>query len=419
MKKRLTALLVVISVVFSLTACGYGSKNRDNPDDSSKISLKVWVPKDELAITQEMCAAFDEAHPEYEISFEISAVGIDEAENMLTNDPEQAADVMQMPSGAISQLNDAGLLLPISANVDEVKSLYGDGAISAVTRYYEKFDMDLMYGVPFSPNCFFMYYNKDLYTEEEVKNLDTMMAKDLGDGVYNFSFTLHDSWYLESFFYAAGCTLFGEDGMDPTDCTWNNENGLAAARYIADLVANPKYIEDRDGVAGAMMKDGKLGALCSGDWSYDDLHKVLGDKLGACALPVVNINGTESRLSNFADYRCYVVKINTDEGLAAQLLAEWLANTENQLIHYESEAQTAPCALELMDNEEVKSNVAVAALIEQTQYAVPQPSISQVSNYWTPVAALGEGFEKGSITMSNAQSELDKAVEQILSSLTD
>ena len=323
---------------------------------------------------------------------------------------------MQLPSGGISQLNNAGLLLPITANLDAVTPLYGEGALEAVTRYNEQFGMDLMYGVPFSPNCFFMYYNKDLYTEEEVKSLETMLAKDLGEDVYNFSYTLHDSWYLESFFYAAGCTLYGEDGTDATDMTWNNADGYAAGEYIINLVNNPKYIEDRDGVAGSLMKDGKLGALCSGNWSYPGLYEILGDKLGACALPTIELNGKTCQLSNFADYKCFSVKSNTAHPMAAQLLAQWLANPESQLIRY-TEAGAAPCALELMANEEIASNVSTAALIAQTQFATPQPSIAQIANYWTPVAALGEGLEKGTITAANLQDSLDKTVEQVLSEL--
>ena len=72
-----------------------------------------------------------------------------------------------------------------------------------------------------------------------------------------------------------------------------------------------------------------------------------------------------------------------------------------------------------MANEEIASNVSTAALIAQTQYATPQPSIAQIANYWTPVAALGEGLEKGTITTDNLQDSLDKTVEQVLSELTD
>ena len=408
--KKFIALLLALMMCLSLCSVAAFA------DDVEQVSLKIWVPEEEMEIVKEMAEAFDAAHPEFDCSFEIAVIGIDESGSALENDPELAADVFQLPSGGISSLKDAGLLLPIVANMDEVKSLYGEGAIEAVSRENEELGMTLMYGVPFSFNSWFMYYNKDMFTEDEVKSVETMLAKDLGDGIDNFSCTVHDSWYLSAFFYAAGCTLYGADGTDPTDCTWNNENGLAVGNYLIDLVNNPKYLEDRDGVAGAQMKDGKLAALCSGTWSYPTLYESLGDSLGACALPTINLNGVDCQLSNFGDYKCFAVKSNTAHPLAAQLLAEYLANEENQLIRY-NEAGAAPCVLSLAEDPEIASNVSAAALIAQSNFATPQPSISQINNYWTPAAALGDGIVTGTITKDNLQTSLDQVVSQVTSSL--
>lgn len=384
----------------------------ETPAEVEQVSLKVWIPEEEMEITQAMCEAFDEAHPEYECTFDIAVVGIDESVGQLETDPDLAADVFQMPSGSISQLKDAGLIYPITADIDNVKSLYGEGALEACTRD------DLLYGVPFSPNSWFMFYNKSLYTEDDVKNLDTMMAKDLGADVYNFSCTISNSWYLEAFFYAAGCTLYGEDGMDPNDCTWNNENGVAAANYVIELANNPKYIEDLDGIAGSLMKDGKLGALCSGTWAAPELQEALGENFGACALPTITLDGKECQLSNFADYKCYAVKSNTAHPMAAQLLAEWFANEENQLTRYK-EAGASPTVLALQENADVAADLATCALLAQTQYATPQPSISQINNYWTPVQALGEGIIHGEITSANVQEKLDIVVNDVTSTLAE
>ena len=134
MKKVIAMLLAAIMMVSLFAGCGNSASNTETKANTSntpaqapaagetqgveQITLKVWVPEAEMEITQQLCAAFDEAHPEYEITFDISVVGIDESESLLSNDPELAADVMQLPSGGISQLNNAGLLLPITANLD-------------------------------------------------------------------------------------------------------------------------------------------------------------------------------------------------------------------------------------------------------------------------------------------------------------
>ena len=376
------------------------------------ISLKVWVPEEDMEITKDMCNSFQAAHPEYNITWDLSVVGVDESTDALTTDPDAAADVFLIPSGAIAELTEAGLLYPITADIDNVKTLYGASAIQSCSKD------GLLYGLPSTPNCWFMYYNKSLYTEDEIKSLETMLAKDLGDGVKNFSCTIANSWYNVAFFYAAGCTLFGPDGTDPTECSWNSANGIAAGEYVIDLAANPKYVEDKDGIAGSLFKEGKLGALCSGTWAAGELKEALGDDLGAAALPTIVINGTETRLSNFIDYKCYSVKSNTQAPLAAQLFAEWLGNEENQLIRYQANG-TTPGVVSLQDAPELAEDIATQALIEQTNYATAQPVVSQISQYWTPATAFGEGVINGDITKDNLQESLDTVAENITSTLVE
>ena len=425
MKRIIAMLLACMMVIGMFAACGskteapaetqaQAAAPAETEATVEKLTMKVWCPGDELEATRKMIENFAAAHPEYDCSgIEAVDVGIDEAETNLLNDADLAADVLQLPSGGITTMVEAGLLLPISVDAENIKSLYGAGAIEAVVRYDEELGMDLMYGVPFSPNTWFMYYNNEMYTEEDVKSLETMLAKDLGEGVKNFSCQIGNSWYIEAFFYAAGCNVFGPNGNDATQCDWNSENGLAAATYIYDLTKNPLYLEDSgDGISAQMMKEGTLAALCSGNWSYPELYEAMGDKLSACALPTININGTDCQLSNFADYKTYCVKSNTAHPLAAQQLAAWLCNEESQLIRYQM-AGAAPTATALMENEEVASNCSIVGLLAQSAYATPQPSIPKIQDYWKPAEAIGDGIIGGTITLDNLQGELDKAVEQI------
>lgn len=421
--KKVLALTLAAAMTLSMVGCGSNdngeseSSTAGNAGESIQaqvqdITLKVWTPEEELDITTQMCENFDEAHPEYNCTFDIAVVGVDETMTQLKNDPELAADVFMMPSAGLSELKEAGLIYPITAGIDEVKSLYGEGAIEACTREGE------MYGIPVAPNSWFVFYNKSLFTEEEVKSLDTMMAKDLGDDIKNFSCSISNSWYIEAFFYAAGCTLYGEDGTNPDDCTWNNEGGVAAAEYLIDLANNEKYVEDLDGIAGNLFKEGKLGALCTGTWSAPDLLAALGDDLGACALPTLELNGETCQLSNFADYKCMTVKSSTAYPLAAQQLAEYMSNEESQLLRYENNSTTPTC-LSLLENEDLADDVATCALVAQTQFATPQPFISQINEYWTPVGAFGAGIINGEITKDNVKEKLDIVVDSVTSKLVE
>lgn len=434
MKKTL-ALILALIMMLSLAACGGdGSKEPDNsgntpstptdtpstPTDTPStsdgektevqdVTLKIWTASEELELMKKMGESFAAAHPEYNLTFDISEMGIDEANANLKTDADSAADIFQLASGGVPELTQKGLLLPIGYELDSLRELYPAGAISAVTA-----EDGLVYAVPFTPNTFFMYYNKSMFTEDEVKSVETMMAKDLGEGVYNFSFQVSGPWYIESFFYAAGCTLFGADGKDASSMDWNNANGFAAGQYMIDLVNNPKYLENKDGIAMNMLREGKLAAHVDGTWNAGPVQEALGENYAAAPLPTININGQDSQLRNFADYKTYAIKSSTAYPLAAQQFAEWICNEENQLARYEDQG-VPPCISSLAD--QLSGDVALSALLAQSEYAVAQPNIPQINEYWTPATALGEGIYNKEITEDNLQEKLDQLVDAVTSTL--
>lgn len=419
MKLRKIGAFLLAFTVLAGTITGCGSKSASNDSaaapaegETQDVTLKIWVPEEEVEITDAMVQKFDEIHDEFNIEYEIAVVGIDEAPANLETDPDTAADIFYTPSGGVADLAAKGLLLPIVKDFETISGELPESALNAVTVD------DVNYAVPFSPNTFFMYYNKDLYTEDEVKSLDTMMAKDLGDGVYNFGSKMTDSWYTEMYFLGNNGTLFGEDGTDPSECSFNDANGLAAGEYLIDLAKNPKYIEDIDGVAGAEFKNGNLGAVTSGAWSAPEFKEALGDKLGAVALPTATIGGNEVQLSNFVDFKTITVKSNTEYPLAAQQLAVYMGNQENSLIRYEEQGDI-PVLKSLAESEEIQSDYVAAALNEQASIATNQPSIPQMGDYWDPMKALGEGIYYGDVTKNNLQEQLDALVDSITGTLTE
>lgn len=419
--KRTLALILALAMMLGLLLSGCGGTETAETESAvsgttgvQDVHLKVWVPEEEQDIMQQMADSFAAAHPEYNFSIEMSIMGIDEANAQLKTDADSAADIFQMASGGVPELQKMGLLLPIGYNEAELRELYAENAITAVTA-----EDGLLYAVPFTPNTFFMYYNTSMFTEEDVKSLDAMLAKDLGEGVdYNVAFPVSGSWYLESFFFAAGCTLFGEDGKDPTSMDWNNEKGLAAGKYMIDLVNNPKFINDKDGIGLSLLREGKVGAIFSGTWDAAVVQEALGENYGAAKLPTANINGTDSQLRNFGDYKTYAVKSSTKYPLAAQQFAEWICNEENQLLRYEA-IGVSPCITSLAESPELADDLATAALVAQSEHYYPQPNIPQINEYWTPATAFGEGVVNKTITYDNLQEQLDAFVNAVTTTLTE
>ena len=78
---------------------------------------------------------------------------------------------------------------------EEIRSTNSEAMLQSVTWDGE------LYGAPYTSNIWYMYYDKSVFSEEDVKSLDTMLEK----GVVSFPFT--NSWYLPAFYVGNGCTL--------------------------------------------------------------------------------------------------------------------------------------------------------------------------------------------------------------------
>lgn len=428
-KKIIALLMLATMIIGSLAACGKktddskkdpvkqedtGKKDDDKKDDEKDkvedVTLKVWGPQEEQELLARMTASFAAAHPEYNIKFEFGVVSEGDAATELTKDPAAAADVFAFASDQTANLVNAGILYPITLNADAVKAANSEASIMAATVDGQ------LYAHPFTPNSWFMYYDKSKYTEEEVLSLETMMAKDLGEGVYNFSVDINNGWYLSSFFFAGGSVLFGADGKDPNTVTFNDANGLAVTNYLIDLVANPKFLDEDQGNVLAAFTAGTLGAACSGTWNAEAFKEALGENYAATKLPTIKLNGEDKQLSNFADFKLIGVNSQTKYPIPAMQLAEYLANEENQKLRFEVRS-IAPTNLKLASDPVVLANPAVAALSLQTSYSTLQSSIPEMGNYWAPAEAFGNELLSGAITKENAQEKLDIFVDSILSKL--
>ena len=415
-KKGYLRLMLCSTLIFGttlLSACSGRQEGQafDRPTREEvpveNVSLSLWVPEEEIEMVEQLVKNFDAYHREYSIEYEISGIDLADSVTMVREPEGDVADIFYVPSGGVPSLAKEGKLLAFSGeDLNKLSVDLPESALEAVSV-----DENL-YAVPFSPNSFFMYYNTDFYSEEEVKSLDTMMAKDFGAGKYNFTTNLSDSWYLEMFFLGSGSTLFGEDGTDPTDCTFNSAAGVAAANYVLDLVHNPRYLDDSNGGYDEFLA-GNVGAYTTGAWAAPDLKEALGDKLSAAALPTVNIGGAEARLSNFIDFKTIAVSNATSNPEVAQKLAVYLGNRDSSLRRYEKFGDI-PVLKNLANDESIKNDYAALALNNQANYSTNQPNIPQMDSYWEPMANFGTDILSGAVDSGNVQDKLNALVAQIV-----
>ncbi len=438
--KKLVSLLLVVVLVMGLAACGKKEENKANPTEAPKateapaatetpadpeptdepaeqppvataedVTLLVWGPQEEQDLLKTMCANFQALHPEWNITFNYGVCGEDEARTELMKDPEAGADVFYFAGDQIYTLYENGILCPITIGADEIIAHNGTAATAVAT-----FD-DLLCAVPMTTNTWFMYYDKSKYSEEDVKSLNTMMAKDLGEGVYNACMGT-SAWYTGTFFWATGCEMFGPLGNDPTICEFNTDKGLLAGKYMLDFFTNPKFLKEADGNGIALLKEGKCGAIFSGTWDAVTVQEALGDNYAATCLPSITIDGQDYQLNSMGNYKYIGANMNADNPLAAVSLAAYLGGEECQKLRFEVRSY-GPTWDTLASDPAVLENVAIAASALQAPLIHVQPTISAVDNFWTPLDAFVNGIINGEITEANLQESLDKLNGQVLGTI--
>lgn len=378
---------------------------------ASDAEIKVWGSQEDQEMLQTIIENFKEDHPEAaDWTINTAVVSSADAKTEVLKDPSVAADVFEFASDQLAELQAAGVLYRVTKNKEEIMANNLPNSVDAATIDGE------MYGYPNTSNSFFMYYDKSKYTEDEVKNLDTMLAKDLGDDVANFSMDLDNGWYTSSFFFGAGCTLFGEDGSDPTQCDFNSESGVLVGDYLLGLATNPKVKNHDDALLLAAFKDGTLAATLTGTWNASAIQESLGENFGVTTVPTVTLeDGTEMSPSTIVNFNLYGVNAQTKYPLESMLFAEYLSSEKCQKIRFEVR-NSSPTNLNLVnDTELLASSPAVAVLSEQVKTSTVQPSIPQIANFWSPMEAFGQDCIAKAVTKDNMQEKLDTMVTGILS----
>lgn len=436
--KKLLAWVMAMTMAASMAACGSGNEgdkggkstsetketassaaSTSKSGEAEKVQLTVWGPQEDQApmegydegILKAMCDAFAEEHPEWDITFEYGVCSEGDAKDVVTKDVDAAADVFMYANDQIPVLAKAGAISKLGGTTaDAINKGNPESMVASVT--YE----DGLYGVPFTSNTWFMYYDKSKFTEDEVKSLDTMMAKDLGADVKNFGFALNNSWYIEAFYFGAGCQLFGDGTDAAAGCDFDSEAGIGATKYMVELSQNSKFLNEQDGSSIAAMADGKLGAYCSGSWDAAAIKEALGDNFAATKIPSITINGTEGQMRSFSGSKAIGVNPKCENPEVAVALALYLGSEECQSIRYTTRG-IIPTLTALESNEEVAADpVALAQMAEISEAAYLQPVLDEMASYWTPAETMGKEIIQGDVTIDNAADKTKTMVEGILSS---
>ena len=411
--KKIIAMLLACVMVLGLAACSNaGSEATEPSNEVTDVTLKVWGPQedqvDESSWLIQMEKAFAEAHPEYNITWDNGVCPEGDAATMVTADPSAAADVYMFANDQLGTLLQAGALAKLGGSyLEQVQNDVSATYVNTVTSTDGN-----VYGFPVAPNTWFMYYNKALVGDADLTSLEAVLEKGI------VAFEVKNSWYLPSFFFAAGGSLFGETGADAAaGIKFGGEAGYAATNAVLDLLENPNFKVDGDGYGNAGLKDGSVVAYFSGSWDYQGLYDALGDDLGAVAAPTVQIGGEAKQLKAYAGSKAVGVNPNAKDQKAAMQFAAFLASSDSQLLRFQLRNIT-PAVTALAENADVAASIVAVAESNTMAFAsVAQPTIAEMNPVWGPVGTFGTNIADGMVTRDNVVESVDAMDAQLNSGL--
>ena len=350
--------------------------------DSNNVNLTLWGEEsDQQFLTQtanEWASAYKAEHPNYKsVKVSVSIVGADVATYALDDPSVVGADVFTTAADTCLGLIESGKILELPETVvNETESLVGSALMESACyqgRYY---------GIPSrfeAANV--LYYNKNLYTQEEITNLNTMLAKDL-NGTSNLMMDLNSVWYGMNWFSTAGARLY--TNYDKSINTMNNPEVVEMMKWLAERHREGTIAGCADdSLAAQAMGDGTAAAVIAGPWCENEFRDRVGDDLGIAELPYITVPNsvTNQHMYCFTNSKITAVNAQSFYPEAALSLAQYLTNESNQLRRFEMTG-AVPTAESLVSNSAVLSDPLAKAQVAQKNYTVFSNAYLGRANYW-------------------------------------
>lgn len=376
----------------------------------SEVTLKVWAPSDALEIFQKQCDDFAANFSDRKIKIEVVAQGESDAAANLMNDPEAAADVFGFVSDHASKLYPGGYVAPVRTDyAAAIQETNLQGALDVATN-----DEDKLVAFPETgDNGYFIYYNKSLISEDEIKSMESIMEV-CDEQDKNFIMNLGNGYYGCVIPLTAGGTYeLDADGAQVLN--YDKDAVVTTAKAFADLLADNSHFvnDDTDKVLTSNLKNGKALAGVSGTWKLAAIEAALGDNFACAKLPTIKVDGEDKQMISMFGYKLIGVNKNTKYPYTSQALAYYLSSEKCQEERMEK-LGWGPSITSLVESDAVQNDACLQAVYAQQECSVPQ--IGLAGSFWDPTGAFGAYCVEKKNDLS--EEGIGKAYDSMVTSIT-
>ena len=338
-------------------------------DDSGTYEIKVWVDTKIQSLTEAQINNFYGASGnKIKFNATVQPMSEGEAATKMLQDVDAGADIFVFAQDQLSRLKTANAISALSsAMTTHMYDVNTEDSCKAATLNDGK-----MYAYPVtSDNGYFLYYDKSVLSESDVKDMTTMLAK-LKAKKKKLNFDRKNGFYAVSYFAANGCeshwTTDNTGRFISYQDNYNSDKGIQAAMAFREVC-------DNSVVATKSTWTNSAAAIITGIWEYDYIEEMFGKNNIACTeLPYFKLpNGTKKHMSSLDGYKLMGVKpqANKKKASALRKLAEYLTNSENQLNRFRK-VSWGPSNKVASNNADVLAHPGLNALKAQHTYAQQQ-----------------------------------------------
>ena len=397
MKKSTKIFLGGMSLLIAGNFVACGGCGGAGMDDS--VKLTIWVSEADKAFAGKVVEDFKAKYPDKNYQFVIDVQGENDVATRILNDVENAADVFSYANDQLSKLINGDALARIAGErLNRVTAANSKGSMESATATIK--GETGVYGMPYTDNTFFLYYNKAYLTETDVKSLDGILSK--CSATKQFAFPMTDGWYSTSFYFGKGLgyEVDYDDNLAETKivCDFDNATGEKVTEAMWSYVQDSRVKADaNDSKITAGFNDGSIIAAVSGIWNKTTIEGYLGENFAAAKLPTYTLNKGKTeeeqvQLVSFAGYKLMGVNNYSKNKTAAMDFAEFYTNKENQVKHFEARG-FVPTDVNAREDERVKSDACAKAITEQLKHSKTQKEVP--STMWLPMEGLGSAMVTG------------------------
>lgn len=412
---------MTVLLVFTMAGCQGNSstEGQTNTGDNTTVTdeitqdgpiqLTVSAEEDNFPMLEGMIESFKKQYPEQEFEISLTVQSDATLRDAALGDVHATADVFHFPDDQLNSLVAGGILEAIP-NANEVKKANTEGSVEAASIN------GTIYAYPMTAdNGYFLYYNKDYFTENDLKTLDGILDAAAKAGK-KLTMELNSGWYLYSFFGNVGLDFGINDDGVTNHCNWNTTEGKFAgvdvAKSIMDVISHPGFLAASDGTFIENAKAGTVVAAISGVWNAVAVKETWGADYGAVKLPTFTCNGQQVQMSSFTGFKMVGVNSYSKYVDWAHKLANWITNEQNQTVRF-VERNQGPSNINAAASDEVMKVPAILAVIDQSQYGVLQ---RVGNNYWGACTKFVDTLIAGNPDNKPLQKLLDALVAEITAS---